>query len=89
MAAKMFFSRRECFRGVEAAAAALSLHGCLECTTQPDQVSDQHLGPSLTCRTRKFPQVFTTWRERKQVILHQMNLNEWMRIQGFAKKKNK
>lgn len=25
---------------MEAAAAALSLHGCLECTTQPDQVRD-------------------------------------------------
>lgn len=48
----------------------------------------QHLAPSLTCRTRKFPQVFTTWRERKQVILHQMNLNAWLCIQGFSKKKN-
>lgn len=49
----------------------------------------RHLAPSLTCRTRKFPQEFTTWRERKQVILHQMNLNTWVRIQDFSTKINK
>lgn len=38
-------------------------------------------------RTRKFPHEFTTWRERKQVILHKMNLNTRLRIQGFLKKK--
>lgn len=46
-----------------------------------------HLSPSLTYSSRKFPHEFATSRERKQVILHKMDLNPWLRIQSIPKKK--
>lgn len=51
-------------------------------------VAVRHPAPLLADTARKFPHEFTTWRERKQVILHKMNLNTWLCIQGFLQKIN-
>lgn len=55
--------------------------------SQPSLVM-RHPSPSLTYSTTKFPHDFSTWRERKQAILHKMNLNTWLRVQGFLQKIN-